>query len=104
MSTTAALSAFSCMPRSRFPLRLSVPLPRDLCELAQASERVPDVEQEPEPVRAHGAVIGEHEHVFEECVQQRPELCGRLDGGAEVAGVQRGGDLRVDALERLRDL
>jgi hypothetical protein len=76
----------------------------DLRELAQAPERVPDVEQEPKPVRAHGSVLGQDEHLLEECVEQRPELGSCFDGRSEVAGIERGGDLRVDSLERLRDL
>lgn len=39
----------------------------NLRELAQAPEGVPDIEKE-QAVRAHGAVLGQHEHVLGELV------------------------------------
>ena len=77
---------------------------RDLRQLAETTERVAHVEQQSQPIPAHGSVLGDHEHVLEEAVEQRPELRGRLDRRAEVAGVEGRRDLRVDALERLGDV
>src|ERR1700694_1898352 len=78
--------------------RTSVPLARDQRKLAEAPERVADVEAEAQPVGADGAVIAHHEHVLEERVQQRPELGGGLDCSAEVPRIERGRDFRIDAL------
>src|SRR5215216_562550 len=77
---------------------------RNLRQLAQAAERVAHVPQQPEPVRPHGTVLRDHEHVLEEAVEERPELGGRFDRGAEVPGVERRRDLWIDPLESLNQL
>src|SRR4029453_2596783 len=87
--------------RARVP---SNGLPRDLRELAKTAEGVADVQEEAQAVRADGPVVGQDEHVLEEPVEERAELGSGFDRGIEVTGVEGGCDLRVDALERLRDL
>ena len=46
---------------------------RNLREVAQSADRVANVEQQAQSVRPHGAVVGHHEHLVEEAVDDRPE-------------------------------
>jgi hypothetical protein len=75
-----------------------------LGELAQLSERVSDVEQEAQAIGPDGAVLGHDEDVFEEAVEGRADLRRGLDGGVEVARLERALELRVQSLDRLCDL
>src|SRR5690349_8676604 len=76
----------------------------DLRQLAEAAEGVADIEQETKAVGADRSVVGQHEHVFEEAIEERAQLRGGFDRAAEVACVERRRDLGVYALERFGHL
>src|SRR4029450_7059171 len=81
-----AFAAVICMPDSGVRARVpSNGLPGDLRELAEAAERVADVQEQAQAVRADGPVIGQDEHVLEEPVEERAELGAGFDGRIEVA-------------------
>ena len=90
--------------RGRVTLDVGPPLALELREVAQPADRVPDVEEEPEPVRADGAVLGHHEHVREVPVERRRQGGRRGEPALEVVLDQRRVDLGRGAVERRDDV